>query len=142
MRRAKRTIENCDPEPLEEEEKTFWAEQIENKLKPVRVRLTQTEELKQNLRSLRNTMLAILLLVNLMWIILVYTLTFHQLRSVNLPTGVFSIAFLAVYGVIIIVQFFAMICHRAVTLVHYLGREKEEAPSHQSRILELAHPEA
>ena len=108
------------------EESTFWKGLIKDKLKPVRVQLTQTKDLKQQLKSLRNTVLAILLLVNLMWIILLYTLSFPRLSDFDLPERTFSLVFLAVYGIIVVVQFLTLICHRVVTLIHYLGRIKPE----------------
>lgn len=103
-------------------ESEFWKLLIKEKLKPVKVQLTQTEDLKRQLKSVRNTVLAILLLVNLMWIILLYTLTFPRLSDYDLPVRAFSLVFLGVYGIIVIVQFLTLIIHRVVTLVHYLGR--------------------
>ena len=103
-------------------ETDFWETLIHRKLKPVTVRFTQIDDLKATLKGLRNTVLAILLLVNLVWIILLYTLTIPQLVQYGLEPRAFQTVFLAVYGIIIIVQFMTILCHRAVTLVHYLGR--------------------
>ncbi len=114
-------LANTDPR-----EADFWENLVHTTLKPVRVRLTQIDDLKDNLRTLRNSTLAIILLVNLMWIILLYTLTFSSLTQYNLPDRAFSLLFLAVYGFVIVIQFVALICHRVVTLVHYLGRVKSE----------------
>ena len=86
------------------------------------VRFTQIDDLKAMLKTLRNTVLAILLLVNLVWIILLYTLTIPQLVQYGLEPRAFQTVFLLVYGIIIVVQFVTILCHRAVTLAHYLGR--------------------
>ena len=91
-------------------------------MKPDTVRFTPIADLKADLKSLRNSVLAILLLVNLMWIILLYTLEFSQLIDYGLESRAFQTLFLGVYGIIIVIQFITLLCHRAVTLVHYLGR--------------------
>ena len=105
-----------------------------DKLKPETVRFTPIDDLKANLKSLRNSVLAILLLVNLMWIILLYTLEFSQLIDYGLESRAFQTLFLAVYGIIIVVQFVTLLCHRSVTLVHYLGRtQPDEIVGHENR---------
>eukprot|EP00731_Ephydatia_muelleri_P038335 Em0725g2a len=63
----------------------------------------------------------VLLLINIMWIVLLYTLQFPELYKFNLPTKAFELFYLAVYASIIFVQFCAMIVHRGVTLIHYLA---------------------
>lgn len=104
-------------------EAKFWMKLVKNKLKPVSVHFQgQIKDLKQSLRSLRNTILGVLFLVNVTWIILLYSLTFPELENYGLDKRGIQLLFLAVYSFVIIVQFFALICHRVVTLVHYLGR--------------------
>lgn len=134
IRQAKAKIENV---PLgggpDEQENNFW-ETLMDKLKPETVRFTPIDDLKANLKSLRNSVLAILLLVNLMWIILLYTLEFSQLIDYGLESRAFQTLFLAVYGIIIVVQFVTLLCHRSVTLVHYLGRtQPDEIVGHENR---------
>jgi len=63
----------------------------------------------------------VLLLTNVMWIVFLYTLVFPQLTKYNLPDRAFSLLFLAVFSVIIVIQFIAMIFHRFGTLVHLLA---------------------
>ena len=104
-------------------EAEFWTNLIHRTLKPVSVRFQgQIEDMKNSLRSLRNTTLGVVLLVNIMWIVLLYTLEFPELADYGLDTRGFQLLFLAVYGFIIIVQFFTLLCHRIITLMHYLGR--------------------
>lgn len=103
-------------------EADFWDDLIHRKLKPVTVRFTLIDDIKDMLKSLRNSILAVLLLINLTWIILLYTLQFPQLEDYGLEPRAFQLLFLAVYSIIIAVQFVALVCHRGVTLVHYLGR--------------------
>ena len=121
------------------DEADFWENLINIKLKPVSVRFQgQIEDLKQSLRSLRNTILALLFLVNIMWIILLYTLDFPELEDYGLDSRGFQLLFLAVYGFIIIVQFITLVCHRIVTLVHYLGRTQPSeviGPNNREEVL-------
>ena len=103
---------------------TFWKETLQEgkPLQPIEAIFKSDAELKEGLKSLRNATLAVLLLVNIMWIVLLYTLQFPELAEYNLPTKAFEVIFLAVYALIILVQFCAMIVHRGVTLIHYLAR--------------------
>ena len=90
-------------------------------LQPIEAIFKSDAELKEGLKSLRNATLAVLLLViNIMWIILLYTLQFPELAD-RLPTNAFEMIFLAAYTLIILVQFCAMIVHQGVTLIHYLA---------------------
>lgn len=105
-------------------ESEFWKNIINRKLKPVSQKFTQVKDIHKSLQSLRNSALAILLLVNLMWIVLLSVLTFTQLEQYKIDPRAFQLLFLAIYGFILLIQFFTMIAHRGVTLVHYLGRVK------------------
>ena len=109
---------------LEEGEVDFWNDLIKRKLKPVSQKFTESKSVQKSLESLRNSTLALLLLVNLMWIVLLSSLTFWQLQIYEIDPRAFQLLFLAVYGIIIVIQFFTMLAHRAVTLIHYLGRIK------------------
>ena len=106
------------------QEYKFWLNLAKNLLKPESANLGKVEELKEKLRNLRNLALLVLLLTNIMWIVFLYTLIFPQLTKYNLPDRAFSLFFLAVYSIIICIQFIAMIFHRFITLVHLLARTK------------------
>ena len=106
-----------------DKEDDFWSNLIHRTLKPISVRFQgQIEDMKTSLRGLRNATLGVVFLINIMWIVLLYTLTFPELEDYGLDSRGFQLLFLLVYGFIIVVQFFTLICHRIVTLVHYLGR--------------------
>lgn len=105
-------------------ESEFWNQLISRKLKPVSQKFTQIKDIQKSLQSLRNYTLAVLLLVNVMWVIFLSTLQFYQLQEYGIDPRAFQLLFLAVYGFILVVQFFTMLAHRGVTLVHYLGRVK------------------
>jgi chitin synthase len=99
---------------------------IDDKLKPVSQKfiLDQIKDIHKSLQSLRNMTLAILLLINMMWMVLLASLTFWQLEQYRVDPRAFQLMFLAVYSFIILIQFFAMLAHRLVTLVHNFGRVK------------------
>lgn len=110
-------------ESTDKEEADFWIGVIHRNLKPVSVQFQgQVEDLKKSLRNLRNAALAVLFLINIMWIVLLYTLDFPELLDYGFDSRGFQLLFLLVYGFIIVVQFITLIFHRIVTLVHYLGR--------------------
>ena len=124
-RNTKSTIDSLMSVSLkvrDRDEHDFWRELIETKLKPVAQKFTQVKDVQKSLVSLRNLVLAVLLLMNLMWIVLLFSLSFWQLQKYAIDPRAFQLMFLFVYGLIIIIQFFTMIAHRAVTLIHYLGR--------------------
>ena len=122
MEETKGVIENTAILSLERDEADFWERKIKESLEPVSVNLTQIDELKVKLRTLRNAALVVLLIINIMWIVLLYSLTFDQLEKYKVPTKAFELLFLVVYLVIISLQFLAMVMHRAFTFTHYLAR--------------------
>ena len=126
IRHTETLIDNLMISDLKNTDKTecdFWMDLIHRTLKPVSVRFQgQIQDMKDSLRSLRNTALGVILLVNIMWIVLLYTLNFPELEDYGLDSRGFQLLFLFVYGFIIIVQFITLLCHRIVTLMHYLGR--------------------
>ena len=126
IRHTESVIDNLPATWLEStnpEEADFWIGLIHRNLKPVSIRFQgQVEDLKKSLLSLRNAVLAGLFLVNIVWIILLYTLEFPELQDYGLDSRGFQLLFLAVYGFIIVVQFITLVLHRIVTLIHYFGR--------------------
>ena len=113
---------------LDDKEVAWWYELLDRQLHPIPEALSQTTGLKEELRNLRNSVLVAFLLINLIWIILLYVLTIKELKHFGLDSKFLSLAFLAVYGVILLVQFFAMMFHRIVTLSHYISRLSQSLP--------------
>ena len=105
-----------------EAETNFWRCLIKTTLKPVPQKFLHNADVQKSLEGLRNFMLALLLLVNLMWIVLLTSMQFWQLEVYNIDPHAFQLLFLGVYGFIIVIQFFTMLAHRGVTLAHYLGK--------------------
>ena len=124
---AETQIDNLPITDISKDEVEFWNKSIRKVLKPISLHFQgQIKDLNQSLRSLRNTALCVIFLVNTMWIVLLYNLTFPELEKYGFDKRGFQLLFLAVYSFIIIVQFIALVCHRVVTMVHYLGRTKPE----------------
>ena len=116
------------PRNLDDDEIAFWYQQLDLVLYPIPESLTRINDLKDELRYLRNSVLIAILLINLLWIILLYLLTIDELKSLGLDVKFLSLAFLAVYGLILFVQFTAMLFHRTVTLAHYISRLNQSLP--------------
>ena len=102
-------------------EDSFWKKLINKKLKPESSNLGKVKEVKDDLKELRNYFLLVLLLANILWIAFLYSLTFEKLEKYNLPKRAFSLFFLIIFAIIVLIQFIAMICHRFVTLLHLLA---------------------
>ena len=103
-------------------------------LKPTPEHLTKASELRSDLKLLRNYTLIALLIVNIMWLILLSIFTFNELEQVGLTASILSLLFLAAYGIIITIQFFAMIFHQVVTLSHYIARLNQDMPVEDNEI--------
>ena len=103
------------------DENAFWDRLVKESLKPESANLNEVDELKKKLRDLRNYSVLILFLINVMWIVFLYTLVFPHLTRYNLPNKAFSLLFLIIFSVIVLIQCFAMVYHRLKTLLHLLA---------------------
>ena len=103
------------------DESHFWDELVKDKLQPESANLGKTDELKKKLKDLRNLSVLIIFLINVMWIVFLYTLVFPQLTKYNLSDKAFSLLFLFVFSFIVLIQFFAMLVHRFKSLLHLLA---------------------
>ena len=103
------------------DENSFWVELVKYKLQPESANLGKTDELKEKLKDLRNISVLIIFLINVMWIVFLYTLVFPQLTKYNLPDRAFSLLFLFIFSFIVLIQFFAMLAHRFESLLHLLA---------------------
>ena len=122
---AKRDLSTNSSAPIDSDDREaqFWQTILSNELKPVTVRLQQaSKEIGQKLKTLRNSTLALMFLINVMWIMLLYTVELPQLAKYGLPQRAFHLLFLAVYGFIVVISFAAMLFHRFLMLIHFLGR--------------------
>ena len=107
-----------DGDGIEDE---FWTRLRELRLLPESKAFGQYSELANKLADLRNSALLCLIVANVVWIILIYTLTEKTELDV-IHTNPFGLAFLVVFGVILAIQFLTMLWHRVSTLLHFLAR--------------------
>lgn len=114
--------------PLDDEEFEFWERMVNTVLKPIPENLTQANQLRSDLKFLRNYALIAMLLINMMWLILLSIFTFNELQDIGLSANILGLLFLAVYGILIMIQFLGMIVHRVVTLSHYIARLNQNLP--------------
>ncbi|XP_062523518.1 uncharacterized protein LOC134198189 isoform X2 [Corticium candelabrum] len=100
----------------------FWNRLQEKSLIPESDEYKEGGKIKQNLNELRNKMVFVFAVTNITWIVLISMLGFHANLSVFL-TNALGFLLLAVYGLIFLVQFLALICHRIITVIHYLAHK-------------------
>ncbi|CAH1251631.1 CASKIN2 [Branchiostoma lanceolatum] len=124
--RVKRILLGCNFKDLVEkkkdgkEELRFWETLRETKINPELAKFSD-KRLDEKLISLRNSALVVLLVVNVLWITIMMVLSSRQALKVlgESPTSFLS---LAVFGIVQVIQFLAMLYHRLLTLLHYLAR--------------------
>lgn len=80
----------------------------------------QTESLKKSLEDLRNETVLVFTVTNIIWIVLITLLAQHADLTV-LHTNALGLGFLVVYGLIVVIQFLALIWHRLTTVLHSLA---------------------
>ena len=122
---------------IEDDEMTFWSNMIETVLRPTPDGLSHVNELRDDLNNLRNYTLIAMLLINLIWLILLTIFTFKDLETLGLSSQLLGLLFLAVYGILLSVQFVGMLLHRLVTLAHYIACLNQALPIENTLILTM-----
>jgi chitin synthase len=91
------------------------------------------KNLQSGLKGLRNQVVLLFLVTNVLWIVLIETMARHtELRLAE--TNAIGLIFLAVYGVVIAIQFLTIIWHRLETFIHWLARSpRHYVPRTQER---------
>lgn len=122
-------------------ETEFWKELIKTYLEPLDTSFDEQEKIKKELTQLRNKVCLSFLLLNALFITIVYTLTEVNKQeggtlSIPLPCGVpnthnkgygqghiepISFTFTAVFGIMLFIQFICMLFHRYSTLLHVIS---------------------
>ena len=131
MVEAKLALQSTNDHPpvaLDSEEVAFWMYRIDHVLYPTPDSLTQADTLRDDLLSLRNSAIMAMLLINLIWLVGLYLLKITKLESFGLNSNLLGLLFIAVYGLLLVSQFCAMLLHRLVTLAHYIARLNRELP--------------
>ena len=99
----------------------FWEGLRQTCLVPELGAFDQTSELKEKLVELRNTTLLVFGVSNALWMVIILTLVQHKDLKV-FGVDAIGLAFLLIYGFLIILQFLALLGHRFKTIVHVLAR--------------------
>ncbi|XP_052234766.1 chitin synthase chs-1-like isoform X1 [Dreissena polymorpha] len=124
-------------EALSKDETQFWWELIEEYLKPLEEDAKQKAEISAELTELRNKVCLIFILINSLFIIVVFSLqqvvasggslafplpcaTLDDNGKANKGQSIepISVAFTVVFGILLFVQFVCMLMHRIATLLH------------------------
>ncbi|KAK6489131.1 chitin synthase chs-2-like [Huso huso] len=147
QKRVRRAIEKTlmapQVEKLPDEEHDFWVKLIERYLEPLSEDKAHKEEVKRELKSLRNKATFLYFIVNILWVVATFFLqAIGEAISIKIPkvypngtvadeylnVEPIGLMFLLTFAVLLIVQFFAMLYHRVYTLIHmvsYRSTEKE-----------------
>lgn len=117
---------------ITQDEVRFWRELIQQYLKPLEENKEQQKKIGDELLELRNKTCLFFFLINGLFIILIFTLQMVSESTPNLsihlpcPNPNFegdqfepiSIAFMLVFGVLLLIQFLSMFVHRLSTFLH------------------------
>ncbi|XP_038158757.1 chitin synthase chs-2-like isoform X1 [Cyprinodon tularosa] len=120
---------------LDEDEEQFWNELIEKYLSPLKEDKEKQEEIKNDLRELRNKVTFSFFFLNALWLVAAFILQVFdvfviKIESVNMnlePTGgkfqiePLSLLFIVGFALSVAIQFFGMFYHRVATLIHYVA---------------------
>ncbi|XP_023931464.1 uncharacterized protein LOC112041925 [Lingula anatina] len=102
-------------------EHDFWCSLRKRCLLPESKIFGTEDELKAKLVDLRNGYLMIFAVVNSLWLIFIMLLT-NQKVLFLLGSNPLGLAFLFVFGFVLIIQFLAMIVHRFAAWMHMIAR--------------------
>ena len=81
-----------------------------------------TDELKEKLYGLRNSVLLAMLVINVIWMVLLLTIDLTYFEFLNIDNSLLPIAFSVLYFGVILIQFVALVVHRVETLAQYVAR--------------------
>ncbi|KAI5087795.1 hypothetical protein C0J45_22284, partial [Silurus meridionalis] len=118
-------------------EETFWKDLIEQYLKPLETDKRKEEQIKQDLKELRNKATFVFFICNLLWLVATFFLqAIGTIVTISVPKVYINgtvdenaklyidpigLMFLISFAGLIIVQFLAMLWHRIQTLIHFIA---------------------
>ncbi|GFN76984.1 chitin synthase [Plakobranchus ocellatus] len=110
---------------LDEAESEFWTFILQTYLYPIDKNESEQEKITEDLRQLRNNVVFICLMMNFLWTVIALQLQAAQdkLEQIYLagryePMAVF---FIAVFAIVVTVQFIGMLIHRWGTFLHFMS---------------------
>ncbi|XP_057290350.1 uncharacterized protein LOC130613049 [Hydractinia symbiolongicarpus] len=128
IREARKAIMADPPKQLQTdnaddgEEFEFWEELRQICLLPEQAAFNQSGELVEKLGDLRDTCLMVLTVANVLWLTFMVTIMEQGDKLAVLGTSFASVAFLFVYGLVLVFQFISLLWHRLETAVHFIAR--------------------
>ncbi|XP_076021598.1 chitin synthase chs-2-like [Genypterus blacodes] len=128
-------------EPLDEEEAQFFRELQKEYLQPVSSQnkaeqQEQQKKMAEDLRHLRNKINFAFFMINAVWMVVTFTLqSFHMYLTIKIPKvdvdlnhsdeyisiDPVALMFILGFALSVVIQFFGMLYHRILTLVHYVA---------------------
>ena len=121
--KTKRIIDQKAGGILRYDEKEFWDGMASGVLRPEPSHAnSNTDELKEKLYGLRNSVLLAMLVINVIWMVLLLTIDLTYFESLGIDSSLLPIAFSVLYFGVILIQFAALVVHRVETLAQYVAR--------------------
>ncbi|KAI8522051.1 hypothetical protein Bbelb_018050 [Branchiostoma belcheri] len=111
-----------DKSPLGKKQYNMWEKLQKECLDPNKGDFSSNDEaLKAELGKLRDSAIKVLSMVNIFWLVVIVTFTKSKVLRISgqNPLGVTS---LFVFGTIQVIQFVAMLLHRAIAFLHWVAR--------------------
>ncbi|XP_067687552.1 chitin synthase chs-2-like [Haliotis asinina] len=127
---------------VDDSEDRFWKELITKYLQPQTAQPEYQDQIRRDLKELRNKSCLLFLVANSLLIVLVITLQMNAQLTVGLPCKSvrfvgedfepISVTFMVVFGVLLVIQFTAMLIHRFSTFVHIISTTNIRQKSQRS----------
>ncbi|GFN96762.1 chitin synthase [Plakobranchus ocellatus] len=119
------TIGDGPVETLDKTESEFWKFMIKTYLYPIDKNEAEQKKVTKDLKDLRNSMVFICIILNLLWTVIALQLQAVQddLKKIYLGGRYepMSIFFLTIFAIVIAVQFLGMLIHRWGTFLHFMS---------------------
>ncbi|XP_019626126.1 PREDICTED: uncharacterized protein LOC109471283 [Branchiostoma belcheri] len=122
--REKTRLDMEDGEPMMKKQHRMWEQLKESCLKAeddLEVNSSNDNTLKDKLKDLRDSAIKVLSVVNVLWLVFIVTIAKSDVLHISghNPLGILS---LAVFGLIQVFQFLAMVYHRTMAFLHWVAR--------------------
>lgn len=125
-------LDVTETQNLDGTETHFWRELIEMYLLPLEKDAKKEKKIQGELIELRNTSCLFFFIINGLFVVLIFTLAYVAENSNNLTIKIpcdsetfrgediepISMAFMLVFGILLVLQFLGMLCHRLNTFLH------------------------
>ncbi|XP_008295149.1 uncharacterized protein LOC103368524 [Stegastes partitus] len=132
---------------LDQHEEQFFRELITTYLEPLPENKKKQKEMAKKLKDLRSKITFAYFMCNAFWLVTTFVLQLVDSVSIQVPkldtnlqfTGEYiyidpvGIMFILAFALLVVIQFFAMLYHRANTLIHYVAFLDTESISEKQR---------